>query len=121
MHKPSKENVLMGLLVIALAISATSLAVGKHAIKRAGEANRRLGHDEHATCVVQARGLPAGHHLAAAFRDINVFLQPVPGEPTPPKVIKGKYNPVYFAIINLRKELPLYNALEEAQPATRIC
>ena len=79
------------------------------------------GRDERAACAIQARGLPAAHHLAAVMRDINVFLQPIRGEHLPPKVLAGRPNPLYYAIVNIRSELPVYLQITAKQPASRHC
>lgn len=51
--------------------------------------NDRVTSDEQRTCSIQARGLPAGHELAASMRDIHSLLTipPAPdAPPTPPRV-----------------------------------
>jgi hypothetical protein len=84
----------------------------------------RLPHDEHSTCVIQARGLPASKHLANVMRDIDVFLEPPdPKNPLARTLPKAPPVPAYYkpALENLRKELPAYNALEAKQPPGRTC
>jgi hypothetical protein len=99
-----------GVLAVAIAFAIYGVAHVQH----------RQGSDEAKTCAVQARGLPAAHHLSASMRDINVFLN-VKGAKEPPKEINGEFNPVFFALKNLRQELPKYVALTGQQPATRHC
>ena len=80
--------------------------------------------DEHSTCVIQSRGLPASKHLAHVMKDFGVFIEPpdahnplARGLPKPPPV------PAYYlpALEDLRRELPAYNALEAKQPQGRTC
>ncbi len=84
-------------------------------------ASHKAGQIEHKTCLIQAHGLPASHHLSKVMQDINVLLQPMRGQPEPPEILGGKYYPTYFALKNLRKELPAYVALTAKQPMSRKC
>lgn len=77
---------------------------------------KRVADDEHATCVIQARGLPAGHQLAATMKYIYVLLTlpPAPGAAqTPPKIEK--------LILALDSHLAAYLKAEAKQPPTRSC
>lgn len=73
----------------------------------------RVAHDEHATCVIQARGLPAGHDLAAALSNLHSLVTlPEPRRPPPA---------VAVLIAGLNGALTGYLSLEAKQPASRSC
>jgi hypothetical protein len=77
---------------------------------------KRVAMDEHNTCVIQARGLPAGHQLAASMKVIYVLLTlPVaPGAAkTPPKIER--------LVLDLDSHLAAYLHAEAKQPPTRTC
>lgn len=77
---------------------------------------KRVAADEHQTCVIQARGLPAGHQLAATLRYVYVLLTlpPAPNAvPTPPKIEQ--------ILLHLDSHLARYLAAESKQPPTRSC
>ena len=77
--------------------------------------------DAHSTCVIQARGLPAGHQLAASMKDIYslLTLRPVSAADrlraaeTPP--------PVELLVRSLDGHLAAYLKAEAAQPQRRSC
>lgn len=73
----------------------------------------RVAHDERQTCVIQARGLPAGHDLAAAMADIHELLL-LPSSQQPPPVVA-------VIIADLNGQLSAYLTLESHQPASRTC
>lgn len=110
---------------------------------RAVETGNRLTHDEHSTCVIQARGLPAGHQQAASWQDIHklitllLLLPPTsPARPVPPadrqQVIPtgasgatgttGVAQTVLRGLaVDLNGHLTEYLAEEAMQPGTRHC
>ena len=81
----------------------------------------KIAHDERSVCVVQRRGLPAGHHLADAMNSIHALLTLTPTTkaerlaaaetPRAVKVIEGQ----------LTASLAAYQAAEAKQPQTRSC
>jgi hypothetical protein len=76
----------------------------------------QIRHDEHAECVIQARGLPAGHDLSAAMGEIHALLMlpERPGQAKPP--------PAVASILSaLNMNLAAYTAIEAKQPAYRKC
>lgn len=78
--------------------------------------SNRISDQAHAGCVIQARGLPAGHELASSMADIHMLLiQPRrSGQPPPP--------PAVAAIVrDLNFHLSRYLGIEAKQPATRRC
>jgi hypothetical protein len=82
----------------------------------------RVAGDEHATCVIQARGLPAGHALKNAMVDIHTLLTlPL----TPAQVAQRRKSPpspqLLGLLANLDRNLGVYAELEDKQPATRTC
>lgn len=87
----------------------------------AGGAWELVSHDEHSACVIQARGLPAGHELAQSMRGIHMLLTlPATSEAerlaaanTPPEVRRIERR--------LTMHLAAYLKAEDAQPATRHC
>jgi hypothetical protein len=82
----------------------------------ADHTNSKLSSDEHATCLIQQRGLPASKALAESIKDINELLTPAPGErsaPVPPRTLA--------VIVNLRAETARYVRIEAKQPSSREC
>lgn len=74
---------------------------------------QRVATDEHNTCVIQARGLPAGHDLAAALSNLHSLVTlPEPRRPPPA---------VAVLIAGLNGALTGYLSLEAQQPAGRTC
>lgn len=90
------------------------LAMANH---RLAVQNRRLtlrvARDEHKTCLIQQRGLPAGHDLAAAMADIHGLLT-LPSTQTPPPAVA-------VIVADLNGELSAYLKLEGQQPPSRRC
>lgn len=100
---------------IRYAIMMLSLLVAAYATWQATLVGNRQGRDEHQACVIQARGLPAGHQLAATMRDIHTLLTlpPRAGHRTPPAI--------QVILVDLDAHLAAYDRLEAKQPATRTC
>jgi hypothetical protein len=119
----------IGLIIIALVLLLAAAIAIRNTIdlsntadktSRLASANsmlvRRVIRDEDATCLIQARGLPAGHQLAATMRDIHTILTlpPTPGAaPTPPAVSE--------LITDLNQHLSAYLKAEKQQPQERSC
>lgn len=98
--------VLIGVLVIASAYNTI----------KTFDVTGRVSSDEHSTCLIQARGLPAGHQLSDSMADIHVLLT-VPrtahSAPVPPAIAK--------VLADLNGHLAAYTADEATLPHTRIC
>lgn len=76
----------------------------------------RVVDDEHATCKIQARGLPVSHQLAATMAGIHklLTLPPSPDAPPTPPRIKRLLN-------GLNGHLAAYQKAEAKQPQSRSC
>lgn len=72
--------------------------------------NHRISAQAFATCRIQARGLPANHHLAKAMADIAALLALTPSRPGEPR-----------AVADLKVQATAYAAIQATQPATRKC
>lgn len=84
----------------------------------------RLTNDERSTCAIQARGLPAGHELAATMADIHTLLTLPPTaaqkrqqSQVPPKLLAHELH----VLADLNAHLGKYSAAEAKQPETRKC
>lgn len=71
-------------------------------------------HVQHTTCRVQFRGLAAQQHLTGIMHDLAVFVEPQRRQVPVPAPYRG-------ALANLRRELPAYTRIEDAQPKHREC
>lgn len=81
----------------------------------------RLIHDERKTCSIQARGLPAGHELAASMRDIHALLTLKPVTPAQ-KLAAANMSASQIRIVgDLNLHLAAYLAAEAEQPRGRSC
>lgn len=117
--------VMAAVLVIAVAAAVAIRNTAKvdttaHEVSKLAHANaalvRRVVNDEHQTCIIQARGLPAGHQLAASMKVIYVLLT-LPPSPT----AKATPAPIERLILALDHHLALYLHAESKQPPTRNC
>lgn len=72
--------------------------------------------DEHSFCVVQARGLPASHHLAAGFQDIGQLL--ALANPQRLAQLPARQRDLYDS---LRDNSNAYARIESKQPQSRQC
>lgn len=97
-------------LLIALVLFSYQSAANDNA-----RVQRHLHNDELATCVVQARGLPAGHRLAMGLGALVTFLKEVipPNAPLKPKQAS--------ALHAVEDGLGSYASIEAQQPQTRSC
>ncbi len=101
---------LAGLLIILLAVGVA------YDSARVFSLSHRLGGDEQQTCLIQQRGLPAGHELADVMADVHALLTypPAKGQPVPPL-------PEQWTIVSLDRDVALYLRDEAKQPASRHC
>jgi hypothetical protein len=97
-----------GLVVASmlLGLAVTGMVLGVIALGRAT-------HVQDTTCAVQSRGLAGQLHLTRIMHDLAVFVEGAPRERLPA--------PYRGALYDLRRELPAYTQLENAQPRRRLC
>lgn len=73
--------------------------------------------DQHRTCAIQARGLPAGKQLAIVMNDLYKLLTPKPGV----KQAANEPPSVKLIIADMTLHLGLYQTAEAKQPSGRPC
>ena len=139
-----RTNVFYAAVVVLFVAFALGLTI---AVNRSNDASHEaqmassaVKAQVHTTCVIQARGLPAGHQLADSFVDLhellNVLLalpssspaRPVP-KPDRQRTVRtgstGLTGTVGLVLrgfaVNLNDHLGRYLAAEEKQPASRKC
>jgi hypothetical protein len=100
----------LAILVIVLALSAG------YADVRVFQLGKQIGGDENQTCLIQARGLPAGHYLAASMNGIHALLT-LPRSPREPSVPPR----IQRIVQALNKNLAQYQKAEASQPRSRSC
>lgn len=113
------KNERRALLGLAVAFLLLAGLVG-YAFWKASNAapSSRLTQDEHATCLVQAHGLPAAHTLSGAMYDLSVLLAHIP----PPKHhLTGLQRRQRRAAHDLYRKARRYARLEHKLPPTRHC
>lgn len=119
--RPAKR-VYVGVLFLLLCGIMVAQGIAVNQIR---DTNRRVRDDERASCTIQARGLPAGHELAASMAAIHMLLTFKPSAATqardraetPPAQLTAE-----FAVVRaLDTHLARYQALEAEQPTTRRC
>lgn len=110
---------ILGLAVAVLACLGLigTIIIGSHTANR-NTANltkltARVANDEFDTCVIQRRGLPAGHELAASMSEIHALLTLPSPTPPPP--------PVAAILSSLNGHLATYLTIEAKQPRSRSC
>lgn len=111
-------RVYVGVLFLGLCVLFGLFALGYE------QRGAQLRRDEHNTCVIQQRGLPAGHELAASMADIHALLTfpPTPAArreqaQVPPWQLRRE-----LAVLkDLDAHLAKYSAAEAKQPQTRRC
>lgn len=86
-----------------------------------GGAWKLTASDEHSACIIQARGLPAGHELAASMADIHALLTLPPTSTAQRLAAKNTPANVTAIIADLNMHLAKYSAAEDKQPAHRSC
>lgn len=123
-------------VIIACVISA-------YAAGQAFSTSHRVSRDEHASCIIQARQLPAGHQLAAVMTDLHELLavlltlppaspsRPVPKPDRQRTVATGATGPtgttgvasivLHGFAVDLNGHLVRYLSLEAQQPSSRHC
>lgn len=82
----------------------------------AGGAWMKISDDEHSSCVIQARGLPAGHHLASVVGDIGMLLGLADRKRL--AALPGEQRALYDS---LRDNSNAYARAERHQPQHRSC
>lgn len=90
-------------------------------VAAAGAAAYRIVHDEHATCTIQARGLPAGHELATSMADIHALLTIKPTSKAQKLAAKQTPAATLAIVSDLNMHLAKYQTLEAGQPKSRSC
>lgn len=112
------RRIYVGVLFLGLCALFGLFAVGYE--QRGAELRR----DERNTCLIQQRGLPAGHELAATMADIHALLTLPPTAATkrqqsqvPPKLLAHELH----LVTDLNTHLAKYSRAESRQPATRKC
>lgn len=110
--------VLLVVMFVDLNNQSTRLATQS---SRVGDVATRVKDDEHASCIIQARGLPAGHHLAKIMEDLYVLLtvRPSSQQKQQPRVPPTAQQ--LATLKGLTAELKMYSAIELKQPTTRKC
>ena len=79
---------------------------------------RRLATDEHATCTIQARGLPASHDLAAFVSSINGLLR----LSNPARERANGATPAALRLLaTMERSSGAYTRIEAKQPRMRTC
>jgi hypothetical protein len=86
-----------------------------------GRLTDRISDDEHSTCKIQAQGLPAGHELAVAMRDIHILLTLKPESEAQKLAALNMPADVKIILADLNMHLALYQTYESMQPQTRQC
>lgn len=81
----------------------------------------RITSDEHSTCLIQARGLPAGHELAASMLDIHMLLTAPPTTPAERRAVAERPQSITRIVRSLDDHLAAYLAAESRQPGGRRC
>lgn len=103
-----------GIALIAVLNSAT-------ASHQATRVAKRVATDEQTTCQIQARGLPAGHELAASMQGIYALLT-LPAQSKAQKLAaKNEPESVHRVVASLDQHLAAYLKAEARQPQTRAC
>lgn len=82
---------------------------------------QRVAADEQATCQIQARGLPAGHQLAASMHDIHRLLTARPTTRMQRQQVRAIPLPIKRIYRTLAWHLAAYQRDEAQQPHTRGC
>jgi hypothetical protein len=115
-----REHVPLGVRVrYAVAIVVSLIAA--YAATQAFITSQRVSNDEYNTCVIQARGLPAGHELAASMTDIHRLLTLTPTSEAQRLAAKNTPPAVFAIVFDLNAHLARYQADEREQPQTRKC
>lgn len=102
-------------LGIAVILLAGLIGFGAYRLLRV---TSRQSSDEARTCVIQQKGLPAGHALARVIGDIHEIIgfRPVAKSHAVP------LNPEELSVIaDLNAQAALYAQLESQQPQSRSC
>lgn len=103
--------ILYGVVVLLLGIALAAF----------GHENSLLKAQAHRSCLIQKRGLPAGHELAASMADIHKLLTAPPTTPAQRVRAAQTPQPVLQIVADLNRHLARYQNLEARQPQSRRC
>lgn len=118
---------ILGLAVAVLASLAliATVVIGSKTARRnthnLAVLTHRVIQDEHRTCVIQRRGLPAGHALAVSMGDIYKLLTLKPTSQAQRLAARITPSNVKAIIADLDSHLARYEKREAKQPHTRSC
>jgi hypothetical protein len=82
---------------------------------------QRVARDEYRTCVIQKRGLPAGHALSASMANIHALLTQKPRTAGQRAARQQEPLSTRRIVRDLNRHLARYTRLEASQPRTREC
>jgi PAS domain S-box-containing protein len=93
----------------------------RQAARQAQQALLAIKAQAHASCVIQARGLPAGHELADSMSDIHRLLTLRPTTSAQRQSAADEPAPVRALLADLNQHLTNYQQAEARQPHHRKC
>lgn len=111
-----QRKALIGLYVAVIVLLA-AIAYSYVKLGNAAPASQ-LARDEQATCLLQARALPATHVLSGAMYDLSVILSHIP---KPKHKLSALKRRELHAAIELRRKARAYARIERRLPQTRHC
>jgi hypothetical protein len=123
-HRSGRDTAFYCVIAIIAVLAAYGAGSAQNAASTAQGAAARVVADEHATCVIQKRGLPAGHALSSVIGYIHALLTlpPTPEQRAALAALPRAYVKREQAIIlALNRSSALYTRLEGHQPLTRTC
>jgi hypothetical protein len=105
----------------ALSNTQAALANTKVALQQSQAALAEVKTQARMSCTIQARGLPAGHELAATMNDIHKLLLHRPTTPAERRQAAQTSPAVRRVVRDLNRHLAAYQRAEHKQPHTRRC
>jgi hypothetical protein len=113
------RNLVIVCVILAVAL-VVAIALASWGLGRAIIANDAVGAAAQDSCVIQARGLPAGHELAAALSNLHSLL--IVPETAAQKRAQRSETPLQrYLTDQLNGHLAKYQAAEASQPHSRSC